>query len=128
MLRITFMIVIAIVAVAAILSLSVFTLAYTADYESTILSTEGDDVFIQADKIRIGQVISNLLNNAIRFTQQRKSQENTNISVTLEERTNDDNNKMEVVVTIKDTGVGIAPEIMPRLFTNLLQNRRKELD
>jgi two-component system sensor histidine kinase VicK len=125
MLRITFMIVIAIVAVAAILSLSVFTLAYTADYESTILSTEGDDVFIQADKIRIGQVISNLLNNAIRFTQQRKSQENTNISVTLEERTNDDNNKKEVVVTIKDTGVGIAPEIMPRLFTKFATKSEK---
>jgi signal transduction histidine kinase len=29
------------------------------------LSNEGDDVFVQADKTRIGQVISNLLNNAI---------------------------------------------------------------
>jgi len=33
-----------------------------------------EDIFVQADKTRIGQVISNLLNNAIKFTQQRKCQ------------------------------------------------------
>jgi two-component system, OmpR family, sensor histidine kinase VicK len=82
------------------------------------LSNEGDDVFVQADKTRIGQVISNLLNNAIKFTQQGKCQENANISITLEKHTDDDvNNKKEVIVTIKDKGIGIAPEIMPRLFT-----------
>jgi two-component system, OmpR family, sensor histidine kinase VicK len=73
------------------------------------------DVFVEADDARIGQVISNLLNNALRFTQQ-KGEEGI-ISVTLEEHKNDDDNNKEVIVSIKDTGIGIAPEIMPRLFT-----------
>ena len=82
------------------------------------LSDEGNDIFVQTDKTRIGQVVSNLLNNAIKFTQQGKCQENANISITLEKHTDDDvNNKKEVIVTIKDKGIGIAPEIMPRLFT-----------
>jgi two-component system, OmpR family, sensor histidine kinase VicK len=90
------------------------------------LQTEGDDdVFVQADKTRIGQVISNLLNNAIKFTQQGKPQENANISITLEEHIDDDNNKKEVVVSIKDTGIGIAPEIMPRLFTKFARKSEK---
>jgi two-component system, OmpR family, sensor histidine kinase VicK len=80
-------------------------------------SNRVDDVFVQADKTRIGQVISNLLNNAIKFTQQGKRQENANISIILKEHKDDNNNKKEVVVIIKDTGIGIAPEIMPRLFT-----------
>jgi two-component system, OmpR family, sensor histidine kinase VicK len=74
-----------------------------------------EDVFVEADDARIGQVISNLLNNALRFTQQ-KGEEGI-ISVTLEEHKNDDDNNKEVIVSIKDTGIGIAPEIMPRLFT-----------
>jgi two-component system sensor histidine kinase VicK len=84
---------------------------------------KGDDFFIQADKTRIGQVISNLLNNAVKFTKERTPQ--ANISVTLEEHKDDDNNKKEVVVTIKDTGVGIAPEIMPRLFTKFATKSEK---
>jgi two-component system sensor histidine kinase VicK len=74
-----------------------------------------EDVFVEADDARIGQVISNLLNNALRFTQQKD--EEGIISVTLEEHKNDDDNNKEVIVSIKDTGIGIAPEIMPRLFT-----------
>jgi signal transduction histidine kinase len=77
-----------------------------------------EDVFVEADKARIGQVIYNLLNNAVKFTQDEKGQGGI-ISVTLEEHKNDgdDNNNKEVIVSIKDTGIGIAPEIMPRLFT-----------
>ena len=82
-----------------------------------LLSNEEDDIFVQADKSRIGQVISNLLNNAIKFTQQRKCQEYTNISITLKKHADKDNNKKEVVITIKDRGIGIAPDIMARLFT-----------
>ncbi|MFL6330400.1 MAG: histidine kinase dimerization/phospho-acceptor domain-containing protein, partial [Nitrososphaeraceae archaeon] len=58
------------------------------------LSKGAEDVFVQADKTRIGQVIYNLLNNAIKFTQKEKSEEARIVSVTLgENKNNDDNNK-----------------------------------
>jgi two-component system sensor histidine kinase VicK len=68
--------------------------------------TEG--VFVEADKERIIQVISNLLNNAIKFT------EEGTISVSTELK---GNSKREVFVTIKDTGQGIDSEIESRLFS-----------
>ena len=90
------------------------------------ISNEGNDIFVQADKTRIGQVISNLLNNAINFMQQGKCQENIKISISLKQRTDDDvDNKKEVVVTIKDKGIGIAPEIMPRLFTKFATKSKR---
>jgi signal transduction histidine kinase len=71
-------------------------------------------IIVEADKARISQVISNLLNNAVKFTPE---EERGTISVILEESKNDYNNKTEVIVKIKDTGIGIASEMMPRLFT-----------
>jgi signal transduction histidine kinase len=66
-----------------------------------------EDIFIEADKGRINQVISNLLNNAIKFTN-----EGTVIVSVAAVRTNN-----EIVVSISDTGIGIDSEILPRLFT-----------
>jgi two-component system sensor histidine kinase VicK len=80
-------------------------------------------ISILADKARISQVISNLLDNAVKFTEEL--QENTSISVRLEELTDPHNNKKEVVFSIKDTGVGIAPEIIPRLFTKFTTKSQK---
>jgi len=65
-----------------------------------------EDIFIQADKGRINQVISNLLSNAIKFTKEGS------INLTVEKK---DNNQ-EILVSIQDTGTGIHPEILPRLF------------
>ena len=67
---------------------------------------------VNADRERIIQVISNLLNNAIKFTEEKGGGE---IYVTAEEKEKDD--QEVVIVTIKDTGVGIDSEILPRLFT-----------
>jgi two-component system, OmpR family, sensor histidine kinase VicK len=64
------------------------------------------DIFVDADKERIIQVISNLLNNAIKFT------EEGNILVSAEIKDHG-----YVFVTIKDTGQGIHPDILPRLFS-----------
>jgi signal transduction histidine kinase len=71
---------------------------------------------IYADEARLQQVIDNLLSNAINFTN------NGNIVITTYRGNEDNNGKIEdsdketVVVEIKDTGTGINPEMMPRLF------------
>jgi signal transduction histidine kinase len=63
-----------------------------------------EDIFIEADKSRINQVISNLLSNALKFTK-----EGTIIAAVVPK--ND-----KIVVSISDTGPGIDSEIFPRLF------------
>ena len=65
-----------------------------------------------------GKVIANLLTKAIKFTKEGTMSVNANVK---------DNN--ELVISIKDTGVGIDPEILPRLFTkfatrSILMNRQ----
>jgi nitrogen-specific signal transduction histidine kinase len=67
---------------------------------------EGKDIIlVSVDKGRIIQVISNLVSNAINFTKKGV------ISITKEKMLED------VTVTIQDTGSGIDPQILPRLFT-----------
>ena len=69
------------------------------------------DLFsIEADRGRISQVVSNLLRNALKFTN-----EDDTIYITIEKK--DRGTIEEVTVSIKDTGIGIDPEIFPRLFT-----------
>jgi signal transduction histidine kinase len=62
-------------------------------------------IAVDADRMRISQVISNLLSNAVKFTKQGT----VYISA--------DNEDGQTIVSVKDTGSGIDPEIMPRLFT-----------
>jgi signal transduction histidine kinase len=71
------------------------------------------ELIVEADRDRINQSISNLINNAIKFT----SQEGGTISVIAEKRNNKDESGQEVIIAIKDTREGIHPEIIPRLFT-----------
>lgn len=66
-----------------------------------------EDIFVEADRDRLGQVISNLLNNSMKFTQEGT------ISITSEKSASSN----EAIVSIKDTGSGIDPEILPRLFS-----------
>jgi signal transduction histidine kinase len=70
-------------------------------------------VIIEGDRGRIFEVISNLLNNAI------KSTEKGEIVVVLNER--DD----QRIVSVRDTGSGIAPEIYPSLFTKFATKSEK---
>jgi signal transduction histidine kinase len=63
------------------------------------------DIFVEADKARLAQVISNLLSNSIKFTKEGS------ISVNTEKEDN------HILVSVKDTGSGIDSEILPRLFS-----------
>jgi signal transduction histidine kinase len=73
-----------------------------------LLFQSEEDIFIEADKSRLIQVISNLLSNALKFT---KEEEGGTITITAEKK------DTEVIVKVKDTGTGIDPEILPRLFS-----------
>jgi signal transduction histidine kinase len=78
-----------------------------------LLHHQPQDVFIYADKGRISQVISNLLDNAVKFTKVGGT-----IIVVVENKEGEGhNNNQQVLVRIKDTGTGIDSQIMPRLFT-----------
>ena len=74
-----------------------------------------EDIFVEADKERITQVVSNLLNNSVKFT------EEGTISIDVKVQEHGDNNNdighNIVIVSIKDTGEGIDSEILPKLFT-----------
>jgi signal transduction histidine kinase len=76
----------------------------------SILFEPKQDLFVEADKVRIYEVISNLLKNAIQFTKEGT------ITITAATEKIDYNND-EAIVSIKDTGTGIDPKILPRLFT-----------
>jgi signal transduction histidine kinase len=70
---------------------------------------EDNNIIIYADRFRITQVISNLIDNAIKFTEEKRG---GTVSVNIKKK-----NDRWVIVSVKDTGIGIDSEIVPRLFT-----------
>jgi signal transduction histidine kinase len=92
-----------------------------------------DPVIVNADRIRIDEVISNLLTNAVQSTKNslRSGSSNhgqglntisvfTTIRLNVRDSNKDDikdKEEGEIVVSIKDRGTGIDPEIQERLFT-----------
>ena len=74
-------------------------------------NNNNNKIIVEADKNRLCQVISNLLNNAIKFTDEGS------ITVIVGTKKINNNNSNKVIVSIKDTGTGIDSEILPKLFT-----------
>ncbi len=80
--------------------------------QSIKLEYQPCNLFIVADKSRITQVISNVLDNAIKFSKPNVNHENgVGIIIINTEKVDD-----QTIVTITDAGTGIEPEILPRLF------------
>jgi signal transduction histidine kinase len=72
---------------------------------------------IEADRGRITQVLSNLLNNAIKFASEKKERGQVVSVSTVADYDSKNNDCGEIIVSIKDSGEGIHPDIFPRLFT-----------
>jgi signal transduction histidine kinase len=66
------------------------------------------DVIVEADKGRLSQVLTNLLSNAVKFTE--------NGTITIDTSESD----KEVIVSVRDTGTGIDPEIYQKLFSKFI--------
>jgi two-component system, OmpR family, sensor histidine kinase VicK len=69
-------------------------------------------LFIEADRYRITQVITNLLSNAVKFTIKGR------VLICLQQKKG--NNPPEVLVSVTDTGQGIDPHILPRIFSRFV--------
>jgi signal transduction histidine kinase len=91
--------------------------------KNLLVEFKGDrNIIVKAEKDRIAQVISNLLNNAVKFT---KDEPEGTISISCQrkeddDKEDDDDNNNYVVVSVKDTGKGIDHEIFPRLFSKFV--------
>jgi two-component system CheB/CheR fusion protein len=82
------------------------------DHELVVSMPEGP-VWLDADTTRLTQVIFNLLHNAAKYTEPGGT-----IWLTAERE------RDRVVIRVRDTGVGIAPELLPRVFDLFTQGER----
>lgn len=72
-----------------------------------------EDIYLQADRGRITQVVANLLDNAVKFTKEGT------ITISAERKDS------QVIVTVRDTGTGVDSDIMPRLFSKFATKSEK---
>lgn len=72
-----------------------------------------DDLSIYGNEDRIFQVIYNLIDNALKFTS-LKDDENKNVDLRLYKEKN--NNMVEIILEIEDTGIGISSKELQKIF------------
>lgn len=70
-----------------------------------MLSLPSQPIYLDADPVRLAQIFANLLDNAYKYTPR-----GGRIALTVEQE------QAQVVVKVVDTGMGILPEHLPRLF------------
>ncbi len=68
---------------------------------------------IQTDETRLRQILINLLGNAGKFTR--------NGEVVLHARRLADGDRDQILISVKDTGIGMSPQTIPNLFKNFSQ-------
>ena len=69
-----------------------------------------DPIYVDGDVTRLAQVFTNLLNNAAKYTEK-----GGHVSLTVERQGS------EAVVSVRDTGVGIPPHMLPKIFDMFTQ-------
>jgi PAS domain S-box-containing protein len=94
---------------------SVESVRAAADARSQVIEAllPGVPILVEADTSRFEQILVNLLNNAVKYTPPGGS---IWVKATVEPGT--------AVIRVRDTGMGIAPEMLPRIFDLFTQERR----
>jgi PAS domain S-box-containing protein len=84
--------------------------ALRAGGQTLTMPTASADVWVDGDGVRLAQMFSNLLSNAIKFTP-HDGQIDVRVTTSAE----------HVAVTVADNGIGIAPEMLDRVFDMFTQ-------
>lgn len=77
------------------------------------LDVPSEPVWVRGDSVRLAQVVGNLVHNAVKFTVA-----GGRVAVRLER------NAGRAVLTVRDTGVGIEPDVLPHIFETFRQAER----
>ena len=78
------------------------------------VSIPEESILLEADPTRLEQILSNLLINAAKYTPQ-----GGRIWLDVEQ------SQSEVVIHVRDTGIGIEPDLLPKVFDLFLQGERR---
>jgi CheY-like chemotaxis protein/anti-sigma regulatory factor (Ser/Thr protein kinase) len=89
------------------------TLAITGEAKDHQLHLALDDAWIDGDAVRMEQVVSNLLTNAIKYTPAGRA---IHVSVRTE--------PPSAVLQVQDAGMGIPPALLPHIFDLFVQGQR----
>jgi signal transduction histidine kinase len=89
------------------------TLALTGEAKDHVVRLEVEDTWVDADAVRIEQVVTNLLTNAAKYTPRGGL---VQVNVRREQDT--------AVLEVQDAGIGIPPTLLPRVFDLFVQGER----
>ena len=82
-------------------------------FKQHTLSVDAEPVWVNGDAMRLQQIMSNLLSNAVKYTPAGGS---IHVSVRRE--------GADAVLHVRDTGIGIRPDLAPRMFELFVQGDR----
>jgi signal transduction histidine kinase len=85
-----------------------------ANHHALAIEVPNDGLTVEADPRRLAQVIANLLNNAAKYTEPHGT-----ISIVAQ-----NDGRQRAALHVRDTGVGIAPELLPKVFDLFYQDRQ----
>jgi signal transduction histidine kinase/CheY-like chemotaxis protein len=92
--------------------------ASTAERKGLELTTEireGTPTVVVSDGSRLRQILLNVLNNAVKFT------EKGTIALTIAPEAKHDDGRVDLRLSVRDTGIGLTPEQLSRLFQSFSQ-------
>jgi PAS domain S-box-containing protein len=85
-------------------------------HHNLVMDIPAEPIYLNADTVRLAQVFSNLLNNAAQHSRSPDAGDKIYLTAMRD--------GSSAVVAVKDVGVGIAPEVLPRIFEMFIQGGR----